>query len=59
MNKTASNVIKGLAAGAAVGTATYMMTNSKHKRSKAIKKGAGKAIKAVGTIVDNVTTMMK
>ncbi len=59
MNKTASSVAKGLAAGAAVGAVTYMMTNSNRKKSKAIKKGAGKAIKAVGTIVDNVSTMMK
>lgn len=60
MNKTASNVVKGLMAGAAVGTVTYMMTSAKSKRSsRTIKKGAGKAIKAVGTIVDNVTTMMR
>ena len=55
MNKTASSI----AAGVAVGAVTYMMTNSNRKRSKAIKKGTGKAIKAVGTIVDNVTTMMR
>lgn len=59
MNKAVSSVAKGMAAGVAVGAVTYMMTNSKRKRNKAIKKGAGKAIKAVGTIVDNVSTMMK
>lgn len=60
MNKTASNVVKGLAAGAAVGAAAYMITSAKSKKSsRALKKGAGKAIKAVGTIVDNVATMMK
>lgn len=59
MNKTVSNVAKGMAAGVAVGAVTYMLTNSSRRKSKAIKKGAGKAIKAVGTIVDNVTTMMK
>ena len=58
-NKTASSIAKGMAAGVAVGAVTYMMTNSNRKRSKAIKKGTGKAIKAVGTIVDNVTTMMR
>ena len=50
MNKTASSIAKGMAAGVAVGAVTYMMTNSNRKRSKAIKKGTGKAIKAVGTI---------
>ncbi len=59
MNKTVSNVAKGLAAGAAVGAITYMVTSSNRKKTKAIKKGAGKAIKAVGTIVDNVSAMMK
>lgn len=60
MNKTASNVVKGLMAGAAVGAATYMMTSAKRKKvGRKMKKNAGKAMKAVGTIVDNVATMMK
>lgn len=55
------SVAKGLAAGAVVGTATYMLSGAGKKKimSHAVKKNAGKALKAVGTVIDNVSTMMK
>jgi len=60
MNKTTSNVMKGLMVGAAVGTAAYMLSNTKQKKTgRMLKKKAGKAMKAVSAIADNVITMMK
>lgn len=58
-NGTMSSVVKGLAAGAVVGTATYMMTSGKKKSNGSLKKNAGKALKAVGTVIENVSYMMK
>lgn len=54
-----SSVVKGLAAGAVIGTATYMMTTGKKKSSSHMKRNAGKALKAVGTVIENVSYMMK
>lgn len=59
-HNTMSSVVKGLAAGAIVGTATYMMTSgSKKKAAQGLKKNAGKAVKAVGSVIENVSYMMK
>lgn len=54
-----SNMLTGLAAGAVVGTAAYMMSSQKKRVNKTMKKNAGKAIKAVGAVIDNVSYMMK
>ena len=54
-----SSLVKGLAAGAVVGTATYMMTTSKKSKSTSMKKNASKAVKAVGTVIENVSYLMK
>ncbi len=60
MNKTFNSVLKGVAVGTALGAATYMISNKdKRKKAKSLKKGTGKALKAVGTIVDSVSYMMK
>lgn len=62
-NNKMSSVVTGLAAGAVVGTAAYMMTAgskpSKKKSGAAMKRNAGKALKAVGTVIENVSYMMK
>lgn len=59
MQKAMSSVVKGVAVGMAVGTATFMVANHSKSKSKALKKNAGKAMKAVGTIIDNVAYMMR
>lgn len=60
MKKNMTSALKGVAVGVALGTATYMVTNTMTKgKTKTIKKNAGKAIKAVGTVIDNVAYMMK
>ena len=59
---TVSSVVKGLAAGAVVGTATYMLAGSsmsKKRNAHNLKKNAGKARKAVGTVIENVSYIMK
>lgn len=56
---TVSAVAKGVTAGAIIGTATYMMTHSKQKNGVDMKKNAGKALKAVGTAIENVSYMLK
>ncbi len=54
-----SSMVKGLAAGAVVGTAAYMMSAGKKKTSKTLKKNAGKALKAVGSVIENASYLMK
>lgn len=49
-----SSVMKGVAAGIAVGTATYMASHAMNNRGKIVRKSAGKAIKAVGSIIDTL-----
>lgn len=54
-----SSVVKGIAAGAVVGTATYMMSTAKKNTGSKMKKNATKAMKAVGTVIENVSYLMK
>lgn len=55
-----SSVVKGLAAGAVVGTAAFMMANVKKKNSNGnMKKKTSKAIQAVGMAIENVSHLMK
>lgn len=61
MDRKVSSAITGVAVSAAVGTAAYMLANrgSRVRGSKMVKKNAGKAIRAVGSIIDNVSDFMK
>ena len=59
-HQVAGAVVKGHAAGAVVGTAAYMIAgNSKKKTASMIKKNAGKALRAVGGVIENASYMMK
>ena len=59
-HQVAGAVVKGLEAGAVVGTAAYMIAgNSKKKTASMIKKNAGKALRAVGGVIENASYMMK
>jgi uncharacterized membrane protein (UPF0136 family) len=58
-NNVMSSVVKGIATGAVVGTASYMMSNMKRSKGKNMRKSASKAIKAVGTVIENVSYLMK
>ncbi len=60
MNQVTGSVVKGLVAGAAVGAAAYMMTTAKQKHAgRRLKKKAGKAFRAMGTMANQVAGMMK
>lgn len=50
-----NNFVKGMAIGAATGTAIGMMIAPKRKKHKSL---AGKALKTAGSIVDSVSSMI-
>lgn len=60
MKKMSTTALTGLAIGATIGTAAYMMnTRSGKAQYRKIKKGAKKAMKVVSSAVDNIYTMVK
>lgn len=56
-NKTTA-MITTAAVGMAVGTAAYMLAGNK-TRTKQIKKSTGKALRQVGSFIDNVSYMIR
>ena len=56
-----SPIITGLAAGAVIGTAAYVINNKSHHNStgKTLRRNTGKALKTVGTVMENMSYMMK
>lgn len=58
MNQFMSAVSKGVAVGAVVGTAAYMM-KAKKSKGRIMKKNATKAMKTIGNVMENVAYMMK
>lgn len=63
MYKKTTNVIKGIGAGLAVGTAAIaigsQMAKSRKKPAKNLKKSAGKAVHTVGTIIGDVEKILR
>lgn len=62
MKKGISPLATSIATATLVGTATYMISNhsnSPKKKATNIKKDAGKALKTLGNIMENVSYMMK
>ena len=55
MNAAVTGACVGLAAGAAA----YMMTNKKRHKTKQIKKKAEHAMRAVGTAVNDISSLIK
>lgn len=51
-------MIKGMAAGAVVGTACYMISRSPDRKKKKLKKDTGKAVKAFISAADCFSSMM-
>lgn len=58
MNQFMSAVTKGVAVGAVVGTAAYVMKTKKTK-GKMMKKTASKTMRTIGNVMENVAYMMK
>lgn len=54
--------IKLITKGAAIGTATglvyYAFSSAGSKKRNSIKKNAGKALKAAGTVLDDITSVI-
>ena len=61
MKKHMNPRITGLAAGAVVGTAAYVINHKGHTNStaKTLRRNTGKALKTVGTVMENMSYMMK
>ena len=59
MNKAISAVMSGAAAAAAVGTAVYMMNNKRGASIKKMRKSAAKTVKAVGSIANGISSIMR
>ena len=53
---TVKSVVRGVTVGATVGTVCYMMSKATSKHD--IRKNAGKAVKAAGCILDDLTSLM-
>ena len=52
-------VVKGITIGATVGAITYAMSNTSHSKKRRMKKNAGRAMKAVGSVIDGISFMMR
>lgn len=52
-------MLKGIAAGAAVGTVCYMVAGSTNKQRKHLKRSTGRALHAVGAVIEGVSDMMR
>lgn len=61
MKKSATAAITTACVGMAVGTAAYMMSDnrSNRKRTRLMKKSTGKALRQVGSFIENVSYMMR
>ena len=59
MHRSNSDLVKGMAVGAAVGAAAYMVGNKlAHTNKKTMKTNTQKAVKAVEAFVNNMSHMM-
>ncbi len=56
MNFTA--VIKGVSVGAAAGAACYLVSRTSDRKKHSMKRHAGKAIKAAGCLLEDITSIM-
>ena len=55
---TVKSIVRGVTVGATVGTVCYMMSKATSKQKHDIRKNAGKAVKAAGCILDDITSLM-
>ncbi len=53
-----SALTKGITVGIAAGAATYALVNAGSKSRKKVKNSAGKAMKAVGDVIEGLGFMM-
>ncbi len=53
-----SAIAKGITIGLAAGAITYTISNATGKQMKKVKNSAGKAIRAIGDVVDGISYML-
>lgn len=51
-------IVKGVAAGTATGLVCYALSAAGSKKRHSIKKNAGKALKAAGAVLDEITSVI-
>ena len=54
----AMSIVKGAAAGAAVGIACYALSNARPMKKMSIKRDAGKTLKAMGDLFDDIKSVI-
>ena len=60
MNKGMTGAITGITMGIVAGTAAYMIAGGQKKfPSKQLKRSANRAVRAVGSAINNVSSMMQ
>ena len=59
MNRTTATAMTGMAVAAAAGTAAWMMHQRQQRPAKKLKQGANKAIKTLGSVLDQVEYLMR
>lgn len=52
------SIAKGVAAGTATGLVCYALSAAGSKKKHNIKKNAGRALKAAGTVLDEITSVI-
>lgn len=55
---TLKSIVRGVTVGATVGTVCYMLSKATSRQKHDIKKNAGKAVKAAGCVLDDITSLM-
>lgn len=55
---TLKSIVRGVTIGATVSGVCYMMSKATSKQKHDIKKNAGKAVKAAGCVLDDITSLM-
>lgn len=53
-----STLVKGMVVGAVAGTACYLLSKSSDRQKHRIKRHAEQALKAAGSVVDDITSIM-
>ena len=59
MHTSTKGIIRGVATGVIIGTATGFVAAHKPSKKATLQKKAGKAMKAIGGIIENFHFMMK
>lgn len=52
------SIVKGVVAGATVGTVCYAVSNSSRRKRNVLKKNTGKALRSVVDVLNGISDMM-